>query len=200
MSLTFPPNVDPEAAMETIERSACVLAPSFVFGYFDLDDIKQTARMFGLEALKRWDGKRPLANFLYVHIRNRLINMKRDLLRRTDAPCRGCHEGRPCKDAVGTACPAYAAWAARNNAKASLMRPFAMPEQESGAGVSGSGLLDTLCIEEMRERIDRELPVELRSTYLKMLDGVPVSRVERAAVAEAVRAILGGESDHDEAE
>jgi len=65
--------------MEIIESIINMIAPSFTFSYYDVDDIKQEARIFALEALKRFDPEKgELRTFLLTHIKNRLINLRRD--------------------------------------------------------------------------------------------------------------------------
>jgi DNA-directed RNA polymerase specialized sigma24 family protein len=169
---------------------------------FDLEDIKQEARLFALEALPRYDprpgpdGKptRPLENFVCRHVKNRLLNMRRNLLRRADPPCSICHraQGGSTEHPDGQICKKYAAWKKRNDAKASLMSPSfldtAVPLPDRG---SRRPVEDETELKEMLELIDRKLDIELRGTYLQMRAGRPVSQSRRKAVVEAVREILG---------
>src|SRR5947208_703774 len=87
----LPPNKTEAQVVEAIEKAVGMLAPSFAFGIYDVEDIRQEARIFAIEALPRYDGVRPLENFLYSHVKNRLINLRRDKFRRADAPCKACH-------------------------------------------------------------------------------------------------------------
>ena len=52
--------------------------------------MKQQAAIFALEGLEKYDNKRPLENFLWTHVRNRLFNYKRDNYQRPDKPCLSC--------------------------------------------------------------------------------------------------------------
>jgi DNA-directed RNA polymerase specialized sigma24 family protein len=183
-----------DALVADIEKAVAILAPSFVFGYMDVDDVRQEARLFGIQAVEKWDTSRPFANFAYTHIRNRLINWRRDKLRRNDPPCASCHGGRPCNE--GSFCKRYAEWAGRNNAKANLMRPTDITnvssEREPGARVESTVVAEAE-MGELLARIDERLPVELRSYYLQMRDGVTVPKARRRQVTEAVREILDAE-------
>lgn len=177
--------------LAAIEKSVRILAPSFVFGYYSVDDIEQQARLFGLQAVEGWDTSRPFANFAYTHIRNRLINFRRDKLRRNDPPCRKCHAGQYCTSEG--ACRHYREWAARNNTKANLMRPLDLQrvadERESRTRCE-SEAEQGVELAELLGRIDAELPVELRSAYLRMREGLSVPRGPRAQVMELVQRVM----------
>jgi hypothetical protein len=151
--------------------------------------------MCALEVLEKecYNPSLPLENFLYTHIKNRFVNLHRDKLRRRDAPCRACHEGKPCDQ--GSNCSKYAAWLKRNTAKANLMRPLDLAhisdEREPHTRLA-STVTEDAEIDEMLQLVDKHLPVELRSTYLQMRDGVSVSRAKRNEVEQRVREILRG--------
>src|SRR5690348_1481836 len=97
--MTVPPGMTEAEVLEAIEKAVNALASSFTFGIYDIDDIKQQGRLYALQALatEKYDPSRPLPNFLYAHIRNRLINLKRDKLHRNDPPCKECASGEPCQ-------------------------------------------------------------------------------------------------------
>lgn len=195
----LPPNKTEGEVLEAIEKAVKILAPSFVFGYHDLDDIKQHARMLGLLSLKKYDPSRPLENFVYRHIRNRLINFKRDNFRRNDPPCAQCHNGDFCT-ATGGICKEYGKWLSRNNAKANLMRPLnigLVSDERESRTRHASTAASSAELAEMLDRIDAALPVELRSYYLQMRDGVAVPKAKRQLVMDVVRAaIQEGEACH----
>jgi DNA-directed RNA polymerase specialized sigma24 family protein len=168
-----------------IDRAVRLLAPSFAFGYYDIEDMMQEGYIHALQVLEKdvYDTSRPLDNFIYTHIRNRFINMHRDKLRRTDAPCATCHGGEPCTS--GSYCQRYSAWLKRNRAKASLMKPGALVED---------GKLSLHEIEsdnaDLFNLIDEKLDVSLRATYLQMRCGVSVTKAQREAVLNAIKEIL----------
>lgn len=54
------------------------ISPRYTFGTYGIDDIKQEAFIICMDALDRYDQKRPLENFLAVHLSNRLKNFVRD--------------------------------------------------------------------------------------------------------------------------
>lgn len=60
--------------MVVIDRTAA----KYTFYGYDVEDIKQEAFIICMDALERYDEKRPLENFLAVHLSNRLKNFIRD--------------------------------------------------------------------------------------------------------------------------
>ncbi len=181
-----------EDVLEAIERAVNILAPSFVFGYYDLDDIKQFGRTQAIICLGKgkYDSSRPLENFLYTHIRNQYLNLQRNKLKRSDAPCKQCHAGEFC---VPGGCEKYEVWRKRNCDKANLMRPVEMDESHENRLAPDLGL--DIDASAMMTKIDLLLPVEFRLTWRKILDGVKVPKPKRDLVQNAVREILGMSSD-----
>lgn len=178
--------------LDAIEKAVRLLASSFVFGYYDIDDIRQQARLFGFQALDKYDPSRPLANFIYVHIRNRLVNFKRDRLRRNDAPCLACREGRYCGP-DGEPCKRFADWRTRNNAKANLMRPVGLDhvsDDKESATRSVDPVYESVAAKELLQLVDEKLPLELRVDYLKMREGVTLPKPRRQEILDVVKDIL----------
>jgi DNA-directed RNA polymerase specialized sigma24 family protein len=194
--MNVPPGYTEKQVLESIERAVRILAPGFVFGHFDVDDIKQHGRMAAVVAIDsgRYDPARPLDNFVYTAVRNALVNLKRDKHHRTDAPCRRCHDGDFC--CRPGPCKTYAEWSARNQAKANIARPLGLDhvadEKERSTRLPAEAA-DEVEVAELLQKVDAELPVELREVYLQMRAGVTVSRARRAEVEAAVRQILGGD-------
>ena len=73
-----------EQVVSTISKISSRLASKYTFPNYEADDISQEAFIIGMEALDRYDGVRPLENFLSIHIKNRLNNFKRDNYYRQD--------------------------------------------------------------------------------------------------------------------
>ena len=62
--IKWPSNISQEDVLKIIERIVNRLSSKFKFGYYDIDDIKQEARIEALNGLAHYDEKRPLENFL----------------------------------------------------------------------------------------------------------------------------------------
>lgn len=141
------------------------LAPKFIFAYWNLEDITQEAILMGMDALSRWDGNRPLENFIHIHIRNRLNTLRRDKYYRAE----------PGK-AVGP-----------QEAKKSLLNckdidtcPQPMKEVEIYS-----------FNEEMIEILERELPAKYRGDYLRAVGEGKLSPKKKSDLVYQIRLILG---------
>ena len=192
--MKIPDGKTKEEVLAAIEKAVDILGPSFVFGYFDIDDIKQHGRMEAIKVLatEKYDPALPLENFLYSHIKFRLINLNRDKNKRSDTPCKSCHKGIPCND--GVLCEKYTVWLKRNTAKANLIRPLNIGNiSEEKSTTSASTVHQDAEIEEALRLIDEQLPVELRAVYLQMRAGVSVNKLKRLQVEREIKAILRGE-------
>lgn len=193
--MKIPQTMTEDQVVQAINKVVDKLAPRFQFGYFSVEDMKQQGRLFALQALDKYDDKRPLENFLYTHIKNRFINFKRDKYKRNDAPCKFCHnnaDGETGHDDKHY-CDKYTVWKKRNLSKQNIMNPLDITnisdEKESNTKTK-SGVLENIEYEEIIGEIDEHLPVELRSAYLKMLQGESVPKSKRQEVERAVLAIL----------
>lgn len=192
--MKVPPGYTEAQVLEAIETAVSILAPSFVFGHYEIEDIKQYGYQVAIEKLAegKFDCQRPLPNFLYTCIRNKFINLKRDEYRRTDPPCTACHSGQPCEKADGNSCcRKYYLWHTRNKNKSGIANPIGL-EQTFDDRPSSSTAEEDVQISEMLERIDLELPIELRATYLQMRANVHVPKAKRLQVEKAISEIFKG--------
>ncbi len=181
-----------------IDRQVALISPSFAFGYISQEDVAQEARVFAIELLNKgtFDPQRPLENYLFVHLKRRLINMHRNLVRRADAPCKECHSGTPCQGKHY--CKKYEEWFKRNNDKSNLIRPLDInhvSDEHEPRTHEKSTVETEVEINECLELIDKHLPVELRSTYLKMREGAKVTKAKRMEVEGIIKNILKGALD-----
>lgn len=193
--MKLPPNVRESDFLAATEKVVGILAPSFAFGYFEVEDIKQQARMFAIQAMEKYDPSRPLDNFLYTHIKYRLINFRRDKFRRNDPPCQSCRyalEGETLHPDKKY-CDRYRAWLKRNGVKQNLMNPLDISnicdEHERTARVESTVVAD-IEKREILNLIDMHLDVELRQIYLQMQAGESVPKAKREQVERAVLDIL----------
>lgn len=190
----LPAGMTEEEVLSTIEMVVQPLAGQFVFPGYDFDDLAQEARIFAMEALPRYnpapdaEGRptKPLENFLFSHVRNRLINFKRDHFRRTNSPCPACHN--QVDHEPTPACKTYARWKRRNDGKALLLVP-ADPDKAIEPEVAS--FEEAVQAKELLKLIDEKLDLSLRPLYLAMRAGVRVHVDKRDLVLAAVREILG---------
>lgn len=186
----FIPKGSSEAeVLATIEAAVRVLAPQFKIPGFGIDDVLQEGRIFAMEALPRFDSTRPLANFLFTHVRLRLINLVRNQVRRSDSPCSSCRDKLPHE--WTNRCKTHEAWVKRNNRKAALMTTTSFANEEATDGTTGDITTEAAETRELLARIDEGLDLELRATYLRMKAGENVPKGMRQRVEIAVREIIG---------
>lgn len=163
------------------------LAPSFTFGYFDVDDVKQEGRILAMDALPRYDPTRgtSLRTFLYNHVKKRYINLKRDKYMRP-AP----------KNLTGEA---LEAWMKRNGVKRSLVDTLDISDDrnESSSFSSSDSFVDILQHKELLRVIDLNLPVEHRADYRCLLEDVKLPKNRRLKILEILKEII---HDHFERE
>jgi hypothetical protein len=192
--MTIPPGHTEETVLAAIERVVTILAPQFVFGYFDLEDLQQYGRIYAIEFLNsgKYNPELPLENIVYSHVRFQFINLKRNKYRRCDPPCKKCHKGEFCGE-LGQPCKNYAKWFDRNQAKANLLRPLDIQnisdEKESLTRME-SVVESSVIRNELAELIDTHLSVELRPDYLRLLYDETLPKVRRERVQSAVREIF----------
>jgi hypothetical protein len=187
-----------EAIMGVVQRVARCVSHSFIYGYHSREDVEQDAVVFALEVLETdvYDVSRPLENFLHIHVRNQLSNELRKHYMRLEPPCTCCDSYNP----PPFPCKKWLDWKARNESKQNLMRPLDMSnvsDEHESRMRTASSVVDDAVSNEVLNKIDRALPVELRSDYLRMRDHVVIPKARRQRVREAVLAILQEEGQPD---
>ena len=181
--------------MAIINKVAKRLAGRFKFGYHELQDIEQQARLIALEGLDKYDGVRPLENFLWVHVRNRLCTFKRDNFLRPDGPCKKCSSyNNICLQYDDMSkCDIYRKWHDRNVAKLNVIHPieFSCVDDYNEQNMSGAVLTeDQVVNNELEIILNRHIPIEHRHNYLRLKYGYRVLLKEKEEVLELVREII----------
>jgi len=181
--------------LDVIEDIVAKLAQKFSFPGYDPDDIAQEARIMCLDALARYDpATGPLQNFLFAHVRRRLINFKRDHFRRSDAPCAACYrcdqEGRRPDHYDGDFCAKYRAWRTRNNHRVNLTTARGVDADDTRMATSEDASTEVET-NEILSLIDRSLDVETRKTWLQMREGMKnIPHEKREKAERVIRRIL----------
>jgi len=162
-----------QETLDIIEKVANNLAGKYKIAYYDADDIKQEIFIWCLEALDKYDGKRPLENFLMVHARNRCILLKRSFNERKDL-----------KDSTNVK-----ALEARKSKK-NLLSPISIDEIDPTDEPSMCNHDDNIADKELWSIIDSEIPLHIRKDYLKFKSGVKISSCKMKKLKEIVQEIL----------
>lgn len=198
-----------QEVLTIIEKVVTVLAPNFTFGHYDVSDIKQEGTIMALEAIDKdkYDSSRPLENFLYTHVKNRLINLKRNKFARHEPPCSSCPFFDPdnklslCKNQCSAyedkmECSRWEIYITRNIAKRNLQEPMDIgdvdDEYEDNMKYQADPI-NTVVDSEFFKKIDGRLDPSLRSDFMKLMAGVTIPKKKREKVRQAIEEILYGE-------
>ena len=204
--MIIPEGMTEKEVLDIINSVANGLAPRYKFGYFDIEDIKQEAKIEALSALERFnpDLGVTLKTFLWTHVKNRLHNLKRNKFQRFDLPCKNCplnaYDPNLNKSCSGCTkfedkedCTLYYNWTKRNNSKKNIMSPVGIDnirdENENSMKIKYN-IVDAIHERETLKRIDEKIPLSLRATWIKMKNGVKVSKADREKIKEAISEII----------
>ena len=194
--MNVPEGYTEERVLKIIDGILDYLAPNFTFGYYDVDDIKQEGRIFALEVLSKCTPGVEINNFLFTHIKNRLINLKRNKLTRPN-PCNRCKE---CKYDCINNCPRYNKWIKRSLVKKNLTEAHAeLTEQHTDYRKEVEQLHDT----ELLKIVDNHLPPSFRHDFLRLIEGCTIPQFRRSKLVEEINSIVkqyypGGYYDEDD--
>ena len=167
------PNNLSEHEIDVITRVSKKLAPKFVFASYETEDIEQEAFLMGVEGLTRYDSSKPLENFMYSHINNRLKNFKRDNYYRFD----------------------YGNAQKIQERKKSILEPMDIAALYSVS--TEDETLSNAHITETLELIDRKLPSDLRGDYLRLQTNSSLPKGRKAIVIETIESIINGDYDEE---
>ena len=183
-----PPNASETGIIYAVNNITNVLAPQFIFPGREVEDIKQEGWLYTLRALPKYkpyddSGKaQPIEAFLYTVILSRYVNMWRD----------HWHKSCPVEITSGVMPEdedKYNRWQERNALKKNILCPAALAEGIHTYN-DNNEVTRNLEIKELEEKIDEQLDIGLRSSYLQMKSGVSVPYARRIAVTKAVKKII----------
>lgn len=195
-------SVDENEFLKIVDIISKKLAYKFKFGYHDYNDMKQQISIFALEGLKNYDHKRPLENFLWTHVRNRLFNYKRDNYQRPDKPCLTCPlYDKGCKQSASGCleysnkndCELYSSWLDRNSTKKNLMYLNTIDEVKNygSAFVSNDdSFMNQISTSEIIKLIDQHLVGEERTIYLKLKAGSKIPKADMTKLSIKLKEII----------
>ena len=199
--MKIPKGMSEDEVVEVITKVSKRLSYKFRFGYYETDDIEQEAFILALDGLESYDNKRPLENFLYIHIKNRLINFKRNNYERKDLPCFNCPLNAYVRETDGCTayvekeeCNLYSGWLKRNANKKNILMPINLgsvqgdTEQNMQISNDVEHSIDAL---DMQKKIEKKLPLNLRKNYIKMKNGVRLSKQDKEVLMDFIHEVLG---------
>jgi DNA-directed RNA polymerase specialized sigma24 family protein len=193
--------VTEEELLATIDTISKKLAYKFKFGYHEIEDMRQQISVFALEGLMNYDRKRPLENFLWTHVRNRLFNFKRDNYQRPDKPCTSCPFFRPnnpsfpsacAKFTDTTECQEYSTWYNRNNSKKNLMYLNTVEDIKEYIVNYANDHIENVSNNEILDIIEEEICGDARKIYLKLKTGIKINKSEMLLLINDIKEIIDG--------
>ena len=188
----IPQGMTEQQVIQIIDNIANRLANKFKFGYHEIEDMKQQARLFAWEGIDNYDGVRPLENFLWTHVRNRLYNFKRNNFGRPDKPCDSCpyfdiafenDKGYGCRAYDNhEECDLYMGWLKRNTAKRNIMNT-AQLDLEIKQSDAVEDLLDK---KHVFNTVDKSMPVQYREDWIRLVNNLKLPKVRRDILIEVI--------------
>lgn len=160
--MKIPKKMTQQQVIDQINVVVNRIAPKYTFSGYDVDDIKQEAFIICMDALDRYDNKRPLENFLSVHLSNRLKNFIRDNYYTKD-----------------------------EEEKKRVLKPKSLSSEDfiplSHYGMDQDDNIDAKQIQTI---LDKHLPASYRADYLKIINDVYVPKKRREEVIEVIKEIV----------
>ena len=169
--MNIPEGKTEQEVIDIIDIVVDRISPRYTFYGYTLDDIKQEAFIICIEALNRYDGIRPLENFLSVNLSNRLKTFMRD------------------NYFIGSS----------NENRKKLVQPAQLDHENSLVDHfdPSNEIYDRMNTQDIINAIDDHMPSNMRMDYLKILNDIYIPRQRRNEVLEMISIILE-EHGHEE--
>ena len=162
--MKIPNNMTEQQVIDQINIVVNRIAPRYTFYGYTVDDIKQESFIICMEALNRYDQKRPLENFLSVNLSNRLKNFVRD------------------HHFVGDDNPERQ----RVIQPAQLEYEDGIVDEERKYAIS----YDSIEEQNMVQIIDQHLPANMRMDYLKIINDIYVTKQRKDEIIDTINMLL----------
>jgi hypothetical protein len=181
--------------LTVLDNISARLSHKFRFGYHNIEDMKQQAAIFAMEGLAKYDKSRPLENFLWTHVRNRLFNYKRNNYQRPDKPCATCPffdksyklSNNQCSKYINKKdCDLYASWSNRNEAKKNIMQPVGMDYDPSNSTEFTSVLSNS----ELVKFLDEHIHSDYRESYLRLKHGEKLNKQKLTKLQNHIKLLI----------
>jgi len=199
----IPSGYTEEQVLEDIEYVTERLSRHFKFGYYTKEDIKQEGCLEALRGIKKYNPHRgtTLRTFLYTHVRNRFINMRRNKCFSQNMPCVGCGFRDKNKKKAKSGChefddkikcESYRRWADANKRKGNLINSYGIiKSSDDNLDIPiNFDVVDHIYKKEILQIIDENLPFSFREDYCRFLQGARISQTKKELLIEAIKSLL----------
>jgi DNA-directed RNA polymerase specialized sigma24 family protein len=162
--MKIPPNMTEQHVLSIMNKVINKTAGKYTFYGYTIDDIKQESYIICIDALKRYDNKRPLENFLSVNLSNRLKNFIRD------------------NHFVSNS----------DDQRIKILQPAQLEFEENLLDENEKYAIDEDYFDYLyiSTNIDRLLPAAMRMDYLKMIAGVYLPKVRKDEITQRILEIM----------
>lgn len=198
--MDLPEGVSEQEFIDIVDAIAVRLAHKFKFGYYTIEDIRQECFIEAIDGLTRYDNRRPLSNFLWIHIKNRLCNLKRKKYIRREKPCDNCPLKAYLPDIDGCSaydnkldCDLYNSWFSNNSNKQNIMNPVdisCINDESENNMRSSSDILTNIASKEIIDLIDKNISISMRKHWLQRKAGENISKKYTIMLMEEITLIL----------
>jgi len=199
--MKIPDGYTEQQVIQIINNISNKIVNKFKFGYHEKDDMKQQVYIevlkpdkAGKNILDKFDPKKgkPLESFLWIHIRNRLYNFKRNNYARPEKPCDAC----PLNAYVNKKCTAYTdeldcehyfKWVGRNNTKKNLMSTKFYYDTTESDSLS---VEETVFSKEIYSIVNSNIPLSLREDWLRFTNKLKLTKTKKENLIKNILIIL----------
>lgn len=164
--------------LQTIEKVSNRLVYKYTFDIHSEGDLKQEAFLMAVDALERYDNQRPLENFLYIHINNRLKTFKRDNF---------------CRQEPQKGTPEWDKWHKVGGAKKNLLEAITLDSVNPNNETNLYEITDFVAnaeYEQILKLIDEHLDPKLRKYYIKFLHKDKIPKAKRELLMRKIKEIV----------
>ena len=162
--MKIPKGMTEKQVVDQIDIVCNRISPRYTFYGYTVDDIKQESFIICMEALNRYDGIRPLENFLSVNLSNRLKNFVRD----------------------------NHFYAGDNEERIKLMQPAQLEYENNIVDVNNpyTTSYEDIELRDMAKLINEHMPAHIRMDYLKMINDVYITKQKKEDIIGIILEIL----------
>lgn len=164
--MELPENVTEQQFVDIVFRIARKISHRYVFTSYETADIEQEAFLIAVEGMNRYDSSKPLENFLYVHINNRLKNLKRKVYYRVETG-----EAQKIQD----------------------VKKHILDAVDIGSTQSASTecVFSNVNLKEILRIIDEQLPASMRGDYLRLRNKGKITKARKQKIIKTIDNIIG---------
>lgn len=197
--MKIPQGYTQEEVLADIKHVTEKLSRHFKFGYYTIEDIQQEGCIFALDGLKRYNPTQntSLRTFLYTHVRNRFINMRRNQCFLQSYPCSTCgfydklkkESLNKCREFQDKkCCVEYMKWYSASKSKG-LLITNGFIDHDLNQPVE-CDLMEVLYKKEIFDIIDQNLPFLFREDYCRFMQGARLSKERKQKLICAIQEVL----------